>query len=96
VYTSSPICKVSVQRVDGENAGGATSLRLSAGRHIVGLMCFAQTSIGMSGTRMSTEQVIANFPGGPHYRLEAQWGDGACMMRLVNSNTGQDLTAETD
>lgn len=93
--TDNSVCKAGVRNVDGQNAGGSTSLRVAAGEHEIELICTAKTGISLGDMIWFTRRVRANFLAGSKYQIKAHWNGAECLMDLVDAATGKPIVAAT-
>lgn len=86
-----PICKVGVLRVDGQNAGASTSLRITPGVHELHLSCLVRLGIRLGDMQMNRREIVVDIAPGARYRVEAMWSDPVCQIFFLDAATGRDV-----
>jgi hypothetical protein len=89
--SSNPICKASVQFIDGVNVGGSTSIKVSAGVHALVLLCFARTGITLGDMQWFRKTVTFNAAAGGSYKIKPEWVYSRCDLKLLDVSSGEEV-----
>ena len=90
--TANPICNARVNLVDGKQAGFfASSVTIEPGNHRLELACASRTERTFPAVRGFRRTFDINIPPGAKYRVHATWIDDACLVSLVESETGREV-----